>query len=1125
LVRQLILFHLSPKILCACFFISGNTTIDAHGKRTITYKDKEGKILLSKVEIKNDGEAVITSYDGWLNTLYIYDDMNKLRYTITPKAVEWLITNAWVPPSIDILKELCYRYEYDDKGRLIITKAPGAAEVCTVYDAKDRSVLFQDGNLLASGKWQYTLYDDQDRIKQTGLWTNAQNREYHQQQAENSVSYPTLVGIYEILTESYYDNYNWISSCNCGLPATLDASQLQGNWLNSAAADQFPYPLTIKTTQQVVNLVTGTKTKVLNSNPAQYLYAVSFFDDYGNTIQLNGTNQTGGVDVLTTQYSYDGKILAIRQKHTKAGNNSQTHNVYSRFEFDNAGRILKNYKRIDNDPEKLLSNNIYNEQSQLIKVELGKLPNNTPVTTIDYAYNLNGSLKSMNESFVKGFTNDRFFGQILNKDFGFTQSQYNGNIAGVQWRSIGDGERRALGYSYDPANRVLKSDFTQFTGGWNNSANIDFSTKLGDGSNPATAYDANGNIKSMAQKGLQLYQSDIVDNLTYRYADNNYSNKLWAVDEAAATGTSANATENILGDFKNNKLDAPDNDYTYDANGNSLSDNNKSITSITYNHLNKPIQVQIDGKGTIKYVYGASGEKLQKIVQPLMGQSITYTYVGNFVYKNDVLQIVYTEEGRIRPVINGQQTTFYYDYFIKDYLGNVRMVVTDEQRTDMYPSATLEDANIANEQLYYDRANIGLIARPAAFGTAATNGGKVQLLQKNTQSLGVNKLLKVMSKDKINVQVDYFFPAQAANNATANGLNSLTSILSTFLNSVNAPAALKGNGAGITQQLNGSTPLNTLLTPQNANVPGTLPKAYLNILFFDEQFRFVSQSSKIVAVTVADSRQQIIQTNIEAPKNGYIYVYVNNESNNLVYFDNFQVSQVRGPIVEENHYYPFGSKMTAICSKALPNVQNSLGYQFKELDEEFDIDWYDFEARSYDPQIGRFLQQDPADQFASGYTGMGNNWVISVDPDGRFAWFVPIIIGAAVGAYMGGVMANDGAYNPAKWDFNNGKTWKYMAGGALVGGVSAGIGASIASAGGFMANTMGIVASSFINSVGTAVYTGGQTDVGVSFGMGSYSFDKGICKRNMELGKPKYDGENWIYLWRIGKFAGYSGRS
>jgi len=90
----------------------------------------------------------------------------------------------------------------------------------------------------------------------------------------------------------------------------------------------------------------------------------------------------------------------------------------------------------------------------------------------------------------------------------------------------------------------------------------------------------------------------------------------------------------------------------------------------------------------------------------------------------------------------------------------------------------------------------------------------------------------------------------------------------------------------------------------------------------------------------------------------------------------------RGRIIEENHYYAHGLKIAAISSKAYGAPNNNYGYQgdFSEMDD--DLGWNDFELRSYDPQIGRFLQNDPYDQFASGYVGMGNDPVNGVDEDG-----------------------------------------------------------------------------------------------------------------------------------------------
>jgi YD repeat protein len=124
-----------------------------------------------------------------------------------------------------------------------------------------------------------------------------------------------------------------------------------------------------------------------------------------------------------------------------------------------------------------------------------------------------------------------------------------------------------------------------------------------------------------------------------------------------------------------------------------------------------------------------------------------------------------------------------------------------------------------------------------------------------------------------------------------------------------------------------------------------------------------------------------------------------------------------------------------------------------------------------------------------------------VDKDGKFVG-LPFIIGAAVGIYSGGVIANRGELNPVKWDYS-GRTIPYMIMGGIVGGLSASLGATIAGTSIPMSNTLGITAGSLANSLGTYIYTGGQTPISISFGVVSYDFTNG------EFGYLGKRGNKW----------------
>ena len=105
-----------------------------------------------------------------------------------------------------------------------------------------------------------------------------------------------------------------------------------------------------------------------------------------------------------------------------------------------------------------------------------------------------------------------------------------------------------------------------------------------------------------------------------------------------------------------------------------------------------------------------------------------------------------------------------------------------------------------------------------------------------------------------------------------------------------------------------------------------------------------------------------------------------------------------------------------------------------------------FNARLYNPALGVFLAIDPyADSFSglSDYAAFGSNPVLYIDPSGEFFW-IPFAIGAVIGAYTGGTLANNGQLNPGKWDWQSGKTWGFMLGGAIVGGLSGALAAEVA---------------------------------------------------------------------------------
>ncbi len=999
-----------------------NITEDEHGKQVVEFKDKEGKVILKKVQLiaaADNGSG--SGYSGWICTYYIYDDLNRLRCVVQPEGVKLLQANSWNINALSgvILFEQCFRYEYDGRNRMIMKKVPGAGPVFMVYDARDRLVLTQDSLMRLSNKWLQTKYDQVNRPFETGLLVNTTSFTTHLAVAAASSNYQPA-GTYELLTYTNYDNYN-------SLPAGL-SSTLLTNWNShfASTSNTWPYPEMPAQSNAVTGMVTWTQVKILNSSPAKFIYSVSIYDAKGRVIQVQSKNElTGGVDVSTTQYSWAGQPLVSVLKAEKSGTNAQTTVVVTQFSYDDLGRLVKTEKRQSNtnvnsnslSSFKTIAELKYDKLGQLTEKKLAPYFNsNQGLETQAFEYNIRGWMLGVNRSYTRDASSNNYFGFDLGYDKqnnnliggqAYAAAQFNGNIAGMVWKTRGDGEKRKYDFAYDAANRLLRADFGQYTSNsFSQTAGINYNVKMGDGSNVNTAYDYNGNILQMQQWGWKPGGSAQIDDLRYQYLSS--GNRLRHVSDIINSSTSK------LGDFKDG-TNGSNPDYSYDGNGNLTADANKSITSISYNHLNLP-SVIITAKGNITYTYDAAGNKLQKQVAETGLPVKTTLYAGALVYENDTLQFAGMEEGRIRPSKNNGTMIWAYDYMLKDHLGNVRMVLTDEAVQSNYPAATLENVTYNNgtaisvEEQFYAITPGNVVNQSVASGIPAypnnngnppwnpnnphsntgANSGRLYLLNAtnntNENKTGLGIALKVMAGDKFSVYCRSYHKRPAGGySGTTNSI-----IVSELINAfAGRPSILsKGiTGAQISGQPGFPTSMNGLIGSQPPQGTG-LPKAAVNWILFDEQFKFVTGGFDMVGDAGSNTAgtfktHSLLQ--LPVAKNGYLYVYVSNESKTNVFFDNLQVIHDRGPIVEETHYYPFGLTMAGISSKAAGSLANKKKYNGIEFENDLDLNTYDAFFRELDPQIGRWWQIDPKTEDMeqwSPYVSNYDNPITYTDPLG-----------------------------------------------------------------------------------------------------------------------------------------------
>lgn len=258
--------------------------------------------------------------------------------------------------------------------------------------------------------------------------------------------------------------------------------------------------------------------------------------------------------------------------------------------------------------------------------------------------------------------------------------------------------------SYDGMSRLTAAGYLE-----NGKRNNHFSTSY--------KYDLMGNILSLRREGLlNSGNYGTIDDLTYSYK----GNQVVKIDDAAEESPSYRGAMHFR-DYADEETE-----YTYDANGNMLTDSNKGITSIDYNVLDLPQCISTksralfkeDSNDTIYYTYSADGTKLRSTYKEAKSRILSYNpkasltslnvgtfgmakpivkrlktkyyYCSNLVYDNDNISAILFDGGYASV---DDDNGIVMHFYVKDHLGSNRLVVDGngniEEVNHYYPFGAL----------------------------------------------------------------------------------------------------------------------------------------------------------------------------------------------------------------------------------------------------------------------------------------------------------------------------------------------------------------------------------------------------------------------------------------------------
>lgn len=889
---------------------------------TVPISLKEGVVLSLDIERRlPDVELGSISGNGYNYSFFLEE--NNLVVRGRGELTNFNAVLAYQFNKRPIIKEavvdgLCYIYHYDYRNRLIEKKIPGKGWEYIVYDKLDRPVMTQDAVLRLDNRWLFTKYDSFDRVVYTGMY------EYQFAQGES----------FSIIDRHSIQNLVNTQSGNPNIHS-IYSEERKSTSVNLDGTQAIYYSNTVfpHNPQAIIELHSVSYydnyddalffTTLAPSATTAQTFLPQYIEDTIDTDHLN-TLSTGSLirvlgtsDWIKSVTYYDKKSRPVYMASINDYLGSEDYS-YSRLNFigelEESGSLhIKGGENIE-----VINDFTYDHKSRLL-TQIQTIDGSTPELIVNNKYNE--------------------LGELINKKVG-------GSVSGNGLQTID--------YSYNIRGWLTKINDPSLMG----------TNSMGNGylSDDLFGFEISYNQPVLFQNTEPLYNGNISETIWKTSNDYNlrgYQYSYDAVNRIVGANYYGNYTLSSQDGINQDQEDYSLQNISYDSNGNI-----QSLSRYGVIFSNSDFE-QVDLIDNLSYHYKPSSNQLESVGDTQLasegfidgnttGNDYGYDLNGNMTEdKNkNITSINYNYLNLPNLILldldnNPNSNTFNRIEYVYSAVGTKLQKKVIEMQSDGSEHTIITD--YAGHYIYKDNS-LKFFSQAQGYVEPDNNGGFNYIYQYRDHLGNIKLSYKKNDVSSVSFLDDF-----------TNGTDGWTSLYGTPMNVAGG-------------QLNINPPLDTSGEASRAFDVSAGRRLYISF-DFDQSFTGYKPYNYLSVEEYVDGNWQSAQVfGNQIPST----VFIDNTQFNFIpvgtkvrvrigsltnfSIDNFEVNQQAVQIIEENNYYPFGLQHKGynnVVSSNANSVAQRFRYNGKELNQELGLNWYDYKARNYQPDLGRWFNVDP----------------------------------------------------------------------------------------------------------------------------------------------------------------------